>query len=306
MFTHPAQIHSQKFFNTQLGRDLLRWISFHLLRFRLLQPLHPVEEWAHKLFHADDGGNRIAWIADHRFSLDLPENRWFARHYCHPVYQHFSQFSYQVSRMVFRAGRRPGVDNDQVIFTGNRLQQHLAQPIRIVWYYRVTITFPTPLANQIHQHPGVEFYDLSRRYCLHLFYIFSLHQFVAGGDDQHLGLPLHLQFQNARCQEGPQVISSNQMVLRQQEFGGHNVFANLAHVLPGIGSSLDFHLLLINLVDILHHDDCIGVSRHGLACINPVGISSQFQLHWTFLGGAKGTFSLDRNAIHGRRMKSWG
>ena len=93
------------------------------------------------------------------------------------------------------------------------------------------------------------------------------------------------------------------MAAWKQELGGDYILTHTAYVLPRESGCFDFHLVVTAIVDLFDHDDRIGVIGQHMAGIDEKSVLSDLELPGAGLAGSEGLLRLDRNAIHGRRMK---
>jgi hypothetical protein len=55
------------------------------------------------------------------------------------------------------------------------------------------------------------------------------------------------------------------MVLRKKQFGGHNVLADFANMLPRKHRRFDFNAAVSKYIDVFDHDHGIGIDRHHMS-----------------------------------------
>ena len=76
-----------------------------------------------------------------------------------------------------------------------------------------------PILDQSGQHEGVELHDVAGFQRGDFWW----DQLVAGGNDGNFGPPPYRDFDHSRGSTGPQVHGGEPVILRQHQFGGHQV-----------------------------------------------------------------------------------
>ncbi len=100
-----------------------------------------------------------------------------------------------------------------------------------------------------------------------------LHQLRSGGNDDHARPPQHLDLEAAGGQQRPHAIGRNPVLPGEKHFGGHDILAHFAHMLPGIGRRFDLDAVIIQPLDLLDHDDGIGAGRKHPAGVDVKGVA---------------------------------
>jgi hypothetical protein len=93
---------------------------------------------------------------------------------------------------------------------------------------------------------------------------------------------------------------TEQVVFRQDELRGDQVLAHRPDVLPWCDGRQDLQAVITEILDLLGHDDRVGVGRQRIAGIDPCGVLTDPQLHRRTLAGPEGLFGTDGDAVHGR------
>ena len=152
-----------------------------------------------------------------------------------------------------------------------------------------------PILDQSGQHEGVELHDVAGFQRGDSWW----DQLVAGGNDGNLGPSSDRNLGDSRRSTGPQVHGGELVILRQHQFGGHQVLAQCSNVLPGSHRSHDLHGLFVDTVNVLDHDHGVVSRWHGVAGVHPDNLRAHRQVNRRSLGGSVGVRRPNSDSVHG-------
>ena len=97
-----------------------------------------------------------------------------------------------------------------------------------------------------------------------------------------------------------QIDGAQQVVFGQDQLGGDQVLAHRADVLPRCDRGQDLEAAVAQILDLLGHDNGVGLGRQWIAGVHPGGLSADLQLERRAVGRAQGDFGAHGDAVHRR------
>jgi len=219
--------------------------------------------------HADDGRDAGA-----RLAIDHPQHNRMPRPDGDAVDEDAAERIDDVDGVILAAGRRSGVEQDEVM-VGGGCGDGRADGFEVIGHDGQAGGDATPRLHLRRQHQRIALDDAPRLRLLGP----GGHQFRAGGDDGHARPPVDADGGMARPGQRAQIDRPQPVVGGQHQLGGHHVLAHRPDVLPGRhgGANLDARAAVgqRHRLDVLDHDDRVGPGRQRVAGVDGLGLWSR-------------------------------
>jgi len=214
------------------------------------------------------------------------------------VHQDFAQGFDHLPAVVFGSGRRPADDQNGIEAPPDAVGGRRDNGLQVVGNFGVLLPTAPVAFRQAGQYVGIAFQNLARLQGRQLTAA-PVHQFGTGGDNQHGRLAAHRNLENSGGKQSSDAVRRNFVVLRKQQFGGHDVLAHFPNGLPGKGRLFDADPAGAEILHLFDHDDGVGALRHDVTGVDEKRLGTHHQFPGASFRGSEGLMGLHGNAVHG-------